>query len=158
MATRNESVEEGSQGMWPFKPWQVVQSSGRSSTGELLTNYCYIFTIISIVTFIICFSLQEKYKKEVVKNTVKTSTTRRSPLTVGPSMTTEAEKHMDGEIDVLFSLTLWMRDTIPLTTVDYFFEGLLCSMGCWTPGRQCCRSKVHRPRLIVLRLVYLRYT
>jgi hypothetical protein len=44
-----------------------VQSGDRSSTGELLINFCYIFTIISIVTFIICFSLQEKYKKEVVK-------------------------------------------------------------------------------------------
>jgi hypothetical protein len=44
-----------------------VQSSGRSSTGELLTNFCYIFTIIGVVTFRICLSLQEKYKKEVVK-------------------------------------------------------------------------------------------
>jgi hypothetical protein len=26
-------------------------------------------------------------------------------LTVGPSMTVEAEKHMDGEIDALFCLT-----------------------------------------------------
>jgi hypothetical protein len=55
------------------------------------------------------------------KNMVKTSTTRRSPLTVGSSMTAEAEKHMDGEIDALFSLTLLMRDTISLTTIDYFF-------------------------------------
>jgi hypothetical protein len=46
------------------------------------------------------------------------------------SMTAEAKKHMDGEIDALFSLTLLMRDTIPLTTIDYFLEGLLCSMGC----------------------------
>jgi hypothetical protein len=46
---------------------------------------------------------------------------RRSPLTIEPSMTAEAEKHMDGEIDALFSLTLWMRDMIPLTTVDFFF-------------------------------------
>jgi hypothetical protein len=43
--------------------------------------------------------LQEKYKEEVVKNTAMTSTTRRSPVTVGLSMTAEAEKHMDGEID-----------------------------------------------------------
>jgi hypothetical protein len=56
--------------------------------------------------FTIYFSLQEKYKEEVDQKTVKTSTTRRSPLTVGPSMTSEAEKHMDGEIDVLFCLTL----------------------------------------------------
>jgi hypothetical protein len=52
---------------------------------------------------------------------MKTSTTRRSPLTVGSSMTAEAEKHMDGEIDTLFSLTLLMQDTVPLTTIDYFF-------------------------------------
>jgi hypothetical protein len=36
----------------------------------------------------------------------KTSTTRRSPLIAGSSMIVEAEKHMDGEIDALFSLTL----------------------------------------------------
>jgi hypothetical protein len=75
---------------------------GRSSTDELLTNFCYIFTIIGVVTFTICFSLQEKYKEEVIKNTVKASTTRRSPLTAEPSMTAEAEKHMDGEIDEIF--------------------------------------------------------
>jgi hypothetical protein len=37
------------------------------STGELLTNFCYIFTIIDVVTFTICFSLQKKYTEEVVK-------------------------------------------------------------------------------------------
>jgi hypothetical protein len=37
------------------------------------------------------------------------------------SMTAKAEKNMDGEIDALFSLTLLMRDTIPLTTIDYLF-------------------------------------
>jgi hypothetical protein len=42
-------------------------------------------------------------------------------LTTGPSMTAEVEKHMDGEIDALFHLTLLMQDTVPLTTVDYFF-------------------------------------
>jgi hypothetical protein len=54
----------------------------------------------------ICFSLQEKYKEEVVKNTAKASTTRRSPLMAGLSMTAEVEKHIDGEIDTLFSLIL----------------------------------------------------
>jgi hypothetical protein len=44
-----------------------MHSDGRSSTGELLTNFCYIFTIIGVVTFTICFSLQKKYKEEVVK-------------------------------------------------------------------------------------------
>jgi hypothetical protein len=44
-------------------------------------------------------------------------------LTIGSSMTAEAEKHMDGEIDALFSLTLLMRDMVPLTTIDYFFGG-----------------------------------
>jgi hypothetical protein len=32
-----------------------------------LTNFCYIFTIIGVVTFTICFALQEKYNEEVVK-------------------------------------------------------------------------------------------
>jgi hypothetical protein len=44
-----------------------VQSGGRSSTGELLTYFCYIFTLVGVVTFTIYFSLQEKYKQEVVK-------------------------------------------------------------------------------------------
>jgi hypothetical protein len=44
-----------------------MHSGDISSTGELLTYFCYIFTIISVVTFTICFSLQEKYKDEVVK-------------------------------------------------------------------------------------------
>jgi hypothetical protein len=90
----------------PSNPQQVMQSGGRSSTGELLTNVFYIFTIISIVMFTICFSPQEKYKEEVVKNTVKTSTTRRNPLTVRPSMIAEVDKHMEGEINALFYLTL----------------------------------------------------
>jgi hypothetical protein len=42
-------------------------------------------------------------------------------LTVGSSMIEEVEKHMDGEIDALFSLTLLMRDRIPITTIDYLF-------------------------------------
>jgi hypothetical protein len=44
-----------------------VHSGGRSSTGELLINFGYIFTIIGVVTFTICFSLQKKYKEEVIK-------------------------------------------------------------------------------------------
>jgi hypothetical protein len=44
-----------------------VQSGGKSSTGELLTYFCYIFTLVGVVTFTICFFLQEKYKEEVVK-------------------------------------------------------------------------------------------
>jgi hypothetical protein len=42
-------------------------------------------------------------------------------LTVGSSLTAEAEKHMDGENDA-FSLTLLMRDMVPLTIVDCFFS------------------------------------
>jgi hypothetical protein len=44
-----------------------VHSGGRSSTGEFLTYFYYIFSIIAVVTFTICFSLQEKYKEEVFK-------------------------------------------------------------------------------------------
>jgi hypothetical protein len=44
-----------------------VHSGGRSSTGELLTYFCYIFTIIGVIMFIVFFCLQEKYKEEVVK-------------------------------------------------------------------------------------------
>jgi hypothetical protein len=72
-------------------------------------------------------------RKKWSKNTVKASTMRRSPLTVGPSMIAEAEKHMDGEINTLFCLTLWMRDTIPLTIVDCFLK--VCSIW-WGAGLQ----------------------
>jgi hypothetical protein len=44
-----------------------VYSGGRSSIGELLINFCYIFTIIGVVTFRSFFFLHEKYKEEVVK-------------------------------------------------------------------------------------------
>jgi hypothetical protein len=67
MAAWYESVEEGSSWKWPFKPWQVVHSSGKSSTDEFVTYFCCIFTIIGIVTFTICFPLQGNYKEEVVK-------------------------------------------------------------------------------------------
>jgi hypothetical protein len=53
---------------------------------------------------------------------------------VGSSMTADAKKHMDGEIDPLFSLTLLMRDTIPLTTIHYFFWKV-CSVR-WGAGLQ----------------------
>jgi hypothetical protein len=84
-----------------------VHSGGRSSTGELLTYFYYIFTIIDVVTFTIYFSLQKKcIRNKWSKNMAKALTTRKSPLMAGPSMTVEAEKHIDDEIDTLFCLTL----------------------------------------------------
>jgi hypothetical protein len=44
-----------------------VHSDGTSSTGEFLIYFCCIFTIIGIITSIVCFSLQKKYKDEVIK-------------------------------------------------------------------------------------------
>jgi hypothetical protein len=44
-----------------------VHSGDRSSTGEFLTYFYWIFIIIGVVTFTICFSLQENYKDEVFK-------------------------------------------------------------------------------------------
>jgi hypothetical protein len=79
-----------------------VHSDCRSSTSELLIHFYYIFTIIGVLTFTICFSLQECIRKKWSKNTMKASTMRRSALTVVPSMTAEAEKHMGGEIDAFF--------------------------------------------------------
>jgi hypothetical protein len=57
-----------------------VHSGGRSSTGEFLTYFYYIFTIISVVTFIICFSLQEKYKEEVVKQYIEGFNYEEEPI------------------------------------------------------------------------------
>jgi hypothetical protein len=42
----------------------------------------------------------------MVKNMVNASTTTSCPFMARSSMIAEAEKHMDGEIDALFSLTL----------------------------------------------------
>jgi hypothetical protein len=39
----------------------------REREAERGTIFCYIFTIIGVFTFTICFSLQKKYKEEVVK-------------------------------------------------------------------------------------------
>jgi hypothetical protein len=57
-----------------------VQSSGRSLSGELLTNFSYIFIIIGVATFTICFSLQEKYKEEVVKKHGKGCNYEEEPI------------------------------------------------------------------------------
>jgi hypothetical protein len=44
-----------------------VHSGGISSTSEFLIYFCCILTIIGVVTFTICFTLQETYKDEVIK-------------------------------------------------------------------------------------------
>jgi hypothetical protein len=44
-----------------------MHSNGTSSTGGFLIYFCCILTIIDVVTFIVCFSLQEKYKDEMIK-------------------------------------------------------------------------------------------
>jgi hypothetical protein len=44
-----------------------MHTGGRCSTGEFLIYFGCIFTIIGVVTFTVCFSLQEKYKEEVIK-------------------------------------------------------------------------------------------
>jgi hypothetical protein len=60
--------------------------------------------VLSYLQFVsIC---RKSIRKNWSNNMAKTSTTKRSQLMVGPFMPMEAEKHMDGEIDVLFSLTL----------------------------------------------------
>jgi hypothetical protein len=61
---------------------------------------------------------------------------------VGSSMTAEAEKHIDCEIDALFSLTLLIRDTIPLTTIHYFF-------GWFAWGARLQRGRVTEAKFVV---------
>jgi hypothetical protein len=51
-------------------------------------------------------------------------------------MPTEAEKHMDGEMQYVVLLSeCEIRDLTII--VCYFFEGMLCSMEWLTQGRQC---------------------
>jgi hypothetical protein len=83
-----------------------VHSSGRSSTGELLTTFV-TFSLLSVLSHLQFASLSRKcIQKKWSKNTEKASTTRRSSMIDELSMTAEAEKHMDDEIDALFCLTL----------------------------------------------------
>jgi hypothetical protein len=75
-----------------------------------LVSYWQTFVIFSLLFVLsrlqFASPCRKSIRKKWSKNTAKASTTRRSPFMVGPSMTAEAEKHMDGEIDVMFSLTL----------------------------------------------------
>jgi hypothetical protein len=81
-----------------------VHFGGKSSTGEFLTYFCS-FSLLLVLSHL-KFTCRKSIRKKWLNNTVKASTGRTSPLTVGPSMPTEAEKHMDGEIDAVFCLTL----------------------------------------------------
>jgi hypothetical protein len=80
---------------------------------------CSLLSVLSRLQF--ASPCRKSIRKKWWKNMTNASNTRRSPLTVGSSMTVEAKKHTDGEIDALFSLTLWMRDMVPLTIVDCLF-------------------------------------
>jgi hypothetical protein len=44
-----------------------VHSGSKSSIGEFLIYFYCILTNISVVTYTICFSLQEMYEEEVIK-------------------------------------------------------------------------------------------
>jgi hypothetical protein len=82
-----------------------VRSGGTSSTVEFLIYFCCILTIISVVTFTVCFSFQEKYKDEVIKKHGECFHWRTSPLMIRLSVPAEVEKHMDSEMQSIF-LTL----------------------------------------------------
>jgi hypothetical protein len=71
-----------------------------------LTNFSYIFTIIGVVTFTICFSLLEKYKEEVVKKYGEGFNYEELPIDGQAIYDNRGGKSHDGEIDALFSLTL----------------------------------------------------
>jgi hypothetical protein len=75
-----------------------VHSGGRSSTGEFLTYFCCIFIIIGVVTFTICFSLQEKYKDKVVKWHSEGFNWQNEPIDSQAIYARGVEKHMDGEM------------------------------------------------------------
>jgi hypothetical protein len=114
-----------------------------------LVSYWHTFVIFSLLSVLSCLQFaslcRKSIRKKWSKNMVKTSTTRRSPLMARPSMPAEAEKHMDDEIDTLFYLIWWMRDTIHLTTVDCFFLKV-CSVR-WGAGLQ--RGNANEGKFIV---------
>jgi hypothetical protein len=83
-----------------------MHSGGRSLTGELLTYFCCIFIIIGVATFTIYFSLQKKYKEEVVKQYNEGFNYKGEPIDGRVIYASGGGKHIDGEIDALFCLTL----------------------------------------------------
>jgi hypothetical protein len=124
-----------------------------------LVSYWQTFVIFSLLLVLsplqFASPCRKSIRKKWWKHTAKASTTRRSPLTAGPSMTAEVEKHMDSEINALFSLTLWMRDTNLLLLLIAFFWRFALFDGVLDSREQCHRGKVCCPRLLILRLVYL---
>jgi hypothetical protein len=90
-----------------------------------LVSYWQTFVTFSLLLVLSHLQFASPCRKSIRnkwwKNMAKASTMRRSSLKVGPSMTAEAEKHTDGEINALFSLTLWMWDMVSLTIVDCLF-------------------------------------
>jgi hypothetical protein len=91
---------------------------------RLLSSW-HTFVAFSLLSVLSRLQFSSLYRKSIRKkwsnNMEKTSTERRSLLMARPSMPMEVEKHMDGEIDTVFHLTLWMWDMVPPTTVDCFF-------------------------------------
>jgi hypothetical protein len=89
-----------------------MHSGGRRSTGEFLTYFCCIFIIIDVVTFTVCFSLQEKYKDGVVKRHGEGFDWQNEPID-GQAVYANGGRKARGHWDAVFCLTLWMRDTVP---------------------------------------------
>jgi hypothetical protein len=90
---------------------------------------------------------------------VKASTSRTSPLTVGASMPTEAEKHMDSEMQCFVYLCeceIWY-----LTIVDCFlryalFDGVVDSREAMPPrGSSSSQSSGLTPRVSQIHLNYV---
>jgi hypothetical protein len=75
-----------------------MHSGGRSSTAEFLTYFCCIFIIIGVVTFTVCFSLQEKYQDKVVKRYSEGFDWQNEPINGQAIYASGGRKAHDGEM------------------------------------------------------------
>jgi hypothetical protein len=130
---------------------------GTNSTGELLIYFCSILTIIGAVMFTVCFSLQEKYKDEVIKMHSEGFDWENEPID-GQAVYASGGGKAHGHLDAVYCFNFANARYMTLLLFFFFFKGMLYSMEWLTRGRQCRRREVHRNLLVVLHPVSLRYT
>jgi hypothetical protein len=101
-----------------------------------------MFTIIGVVTFTICFSLQEKYKEEVVKKYDKCFKYEEEPIDGRVVYDSGGEKaHRRWDRCIIFFNFVNARYGTSYYCWLPFFEGLLCSMGAGLHGGNATEMK-----------------
>jgi hypothetical protein len=130
-----------------------------------LVSYCQTFVTFSLLSVLLHLQFVSPCRKSIRKKWWKTWQMLQlwwgAHWQSGHLWQRRRKKHMDGEIDVLFSLTLWMQDTVPLTTVDCLFwrfalfDGVLDSREAMPPRwSSSSMSSALTPRVSQMNLNY----